>query len=133
MVQRWFARSVQARPDTDGLLRSGCAGAIAAWRFVEPPEELPVTIESTPRHMAPRTFPAGHADCLLTRPQGGWKSGAQIKSVKEVRRLRCLQLVGRRRAPCPGLGAPAAAGGDRAGVGATARDEPRLPVQLDPI
>src|ERR1700716_2743053 len=64
MVQRWFARSVQARPDTGGLWRSGCAGAIAAWRFVEPPEKLPLTVESTPRHKAPRTFPAGHADCL---------------------------------------------------------------------
>src|SRR5260221_4784381 len=64
MGQRWFARSVQARPDTGGLWRSGYAGAIAAWRFVEPPEELPLTIESTPRHKAPRAFPAGHADCL---------------------------------------------------------------------
>src|SRR6266567_4160021 len=79
MVQRWSARSVQARPDTGGLWRSGCAGAIAAWRFVEPPEELPLTIESTPRHKAPRAFPAGHADCLLTRLQGGWKVARETK------------------------------------------------------
>src|SRR5260221_8196282 len=57
MVPCWSARSVRAQPDTDGLSRSGCAGAIAAWRFVEPPEELPLKNESTPRHKRSQEFP----------------------------------------------------------------------------
>src|SRR6266851_924963 len=96
MVPRWSARSVHARPDTDGLSRSDCAGAIAAWRFIGPPEELPLTIEFTPRHKGPPAFPAGASQpswfepgrargLRTSAPGGAYAGGSAVQSIQDVR------------------------------------------------